>query len=298
MALRRQASATASSQEAAPQPHLMAAAAPEREHNMATTDTPPPQEGVRQQSTEPMPGSSRGEAGQRKDAGASPSQWWDKTGDEDGQEVATGPRAKTETGRSSGSAGQSGHEAGGEEDAQSQDQLPGTEPVAQQQAAVLLASRSSPKGRRELGGRRGARRGSEASSDGTNLLEAETSSTSSSDEPSALVIEEEAPESPRGESSDNPLRRNSRSGHRRAAHNDVRQQPETLGHGNTATPSVSAEHGTERQHGSAKKPRRDHSGERRLDWSAGEEWTDLTPGRRDSEPGSVDAMDADNSDLY
>ncbi|XP_072143436.1 uncharacterized protein [Dermacentor andersoni] len=257
----------------------------------------PSQEGVRQQSIGPTPGSSRADTEQRKDADGSSSQWWDKTGDEDGQEVTTGPRAKTETRRSSVSIEQSGQEAGGEEDAQAQDQLPRTEPVTQQQAAVLLVTRSSPKGRRERGDRRGARRGSEASTDATTLLETETSSTSSSDEPSALVIDEEAPESPRGESSDDLRRRDSRPGDSRAAHSDVRQQPEPLGHGSTVTPSVSAEHGTERPHGSAKKPRRDDSGERRLDWSA-TEWTDLTPGRRDSEPGSVDAMDADDSDFY
>ncbi|KAH7958292.1 hypothetical protein HPB49_000571 [Dermacentor silvarum] len=153
-----------------------------------------------------------------------------------------------------------------------------------------------PQGGPNRGDEHGARRSSESSTEGKNQWEVEASS-STSDESSTLVIDEAAPQSPRHKNSEDTSKRGIRS---QITNKDgsQAQRPGTTSHGDSSPLLDTEGGGTERAHGSAKKPRRDDSAERQTVWSVGTLWEDLTPGQRGSVPGTVDPMDADDSDFY
>lgn len=191
---------------------------------------------------------------------------------------------------------QSNHEPGSERDTQGQERLPRKHFIAQQQPPVPPATHGILQGRPDRGDEHGARRSSETSTDQKNHWDIEASS--SSDESSALIIDEEAPESPRRKSSEDLSRHRNRSGHSWATKKDgsQAQRPGTPGHGRPLSDTEGG--GKGRAHGSTKNSRCDHSAQWQIDWSAGTEGEDLTPWQQGSVPGTINPMDADDSDFY
>lgn len=250
--------------------------------------TTPHRQGELRQDPELTPGLRGTQTSQHKEVNEYPNQWWDKKGDDDGQE-----NARSSIGQHSGLTTRPNHEPGKKEDTQGQEQPPKTHFIAQQQPP---APHGIPQGGPNRGDEHGARRSSESSTEGKNQWEVEASS-STSDESSTLVIDEAAPQSPRHKNSEDTSKRGIRS---QITNKDgsQAQRPGTTSHGDSSPLLDTEGGGTERAHGSAKKPRRDDSAERQTVWSVGTLWEDLTPGQRGSVPGTVDPMDADDSDFY